>query len=294
MHRSIIIASVIASLSLGACATPQQAGLPQQQMPFHAARGSLGSASIYSTEDSEYSYSKGGKGLSVPHRVHHTDAVDLIVRPDAITVEFAIRDVRPTSPEALAATRKTSADILDQVNKATGGTASQVLRGVAAMKVFRPGEPDEKGIRHREFAGVEVTVDGLIEVTMAKELGFWERSQLFVTMLELTTRIAEQAESKDEPLRTVSFETPTPSVKDPEAYRATLTERWVAQARAFAVLAQAKESPLVLVDCLPPQTITQVKTSLEEVTLQLPLNCHIDVADRRGTSPPARPKTREE
>ena len=269
--------AIIATLLVGACATPKQYGAAQQQMPFNAFPRSSDSASSLEAGDREFSYSKG-KGLSVPRRSRNTDAVDLVVRPDVITAEFAIRDVRPTSPEALAAARKTGAELLDQINKVTGGAAFAKPKGVAAMKVFRSGKPDEQGHRHKEFAGVEVTVDGLIEVPLPKELDFWARSQLFVTLLEQTTRISQEAESEDEPLRGVSFENITPAVKDPEAYRPALTERWVAQARAFAAAAQAKDTPLVLVDCAPPHTISQTQSSLEEVTLQLAMSCRIDVA----------------
>jgi hypothetical protein len=136
--------------------------------------------------------------------------------------------------------------------------------------------------------GVEVTVDGLVEVLLRKELDFWARSQLFVTLLDLTTRLSEAAESKDEPLRGVSFDNITPAVKDPEAYRPALTERWVAQARAFAAAAQAKDAPLALVDCAPSQAISQTQSSLEQVTLQLGMSCRIDVAGapaRAGRAP---------
>ena len=283
MYRSAIVASLV----IGACATPKQYGAAQQQMPFNDFPRSSGSASSLDAGDSEFSYSKG-KGLSVPRRSRSTDAVDLVVRPDVITAEFAIRDVRPTSAEALAAARKTNAEVLDQINKATGGAASAKPRGVAAMKVFRNGPADEHGLRRKEFVGVEVTVDGLIEVPLPKELDYWARSQLFVTMLELTTRISQEAESKDEPLRGESFENITPAVKNPEAYRSALTERWVALARAFAVAAQAKEAPLALVDCAPPHAISQTQSSLEEVTLQLDMSCRIDVAGapvRAGSAP---------
>jgi hypothetical protein len=284
--------AIVATLVLGACATPRQYGAAQQQMPFNALPRSSASASSVEAGDSEFSYATG-KGLSVPRRGRSTDAVNLVVRPDVITAEFAIRDVRPTSPEALAAARKTSAEVLEQINKATGGAPSAKLRSVAAMKVFRNGKPDEQGLRHKEFVGVEITVDGLIEVPLRKEFDFWARSQLFVTMLELTTRLSEAAESKDEPLRGVSFENITPAVKDPEAYRPALTERWVAQARAFAAAAQAKDAPLALVDCAPPQAISQTQSSLEEVTLQLGMSCRLDVAGApaRAGRAPATPAT---
>lgn len=48
------------------------------------------------------------------------------------------------------------------------------------------------------------------------------------------------------------FEGIGPAVKDPQAYRPQLAERWVAQTRAFATLAQAKDSALALVSSPRP------------------------------------------
>jgi hypothetical protein len=51
------------------------------------------------------------------------------------------------------------------------------------------------------------------------------------------------------------------------------------------VLAQAKDSPLALVDCAPPRSITQTRVSIDEVTLQLAVSCRLDVpAARAGKS----------
>ena len=283
MKRSAVIVLV----ALGACATPQQqVGAPQQQMPFNAfPRPHASGTSSFSAGD-DYTFASKGKGLSVPRRGRNTDAVDLVVRPDAITAEIAIREVRPSSPAALDAARRTSAEVFEQLGKALGRPATFKTRGVAAEKVVREGN----------FVGVVVTVDGLVEVDLPSDLDFWQRSQLFITMLEATATISKDSRSKDEPLRAVSFEDITPAVKNPEDYRAKLTERWVAQARAFAALAQAKESPLSLVDCAPPRAISQVRSSLEEVTLQLAVSCRIDVAGRRSTRPtaPGRPSAVDE
>jgi hypothetical protein len=64
-------------------------------------------------------------------------------------------------------------------------------------------------------------------------------------------------------------------VKNPESYRAKLTEQWVQRAHAFAAAAQAREAPLHLLDCAPPGDIIQKQRSLEEVSLSLAVNCRL-------------------
>ena len=268
MARSLMLVSLV----LGACATPKQTSYgAQQALPFTEKSRAYGSASSSSIESGEEWYGKGGKGLAVPHRARNIDAVDLVVRPDVITAEVAVREVRPTSQEALAAARATSAEVFEHLGKTLGKVPSFQPRGVAAEKV----------VRHGEYVGVVVTVDGLVEISLPAELDFWARSQLFIRVMESTAAIADEVEStgsKGEPLRSVRFESLGPAVKDPEAYRPQLTERWVAQTRAFATLAQAKDSPLALVDCAPPRSITQTRASIDEVTLQLAVTCRLDVA----------------
>lgn len=277
MRQSAARSLIFVSLALGACATPRQTSYgAQQAFPFTEKPRAYGSVSSASVDSGEDWYGKSGKGLAVPHRARNTDAVDLVVRPDVITGEFAVREVRPTSQEALAAARATSAEIFERLGKVLGKAPSFLPRGVAAEKV----------VRHGAHVGVVVTVDGLVEIELPAELDFWARSQLFIRVMESTAAIANEVdanevESKDEPLRSVRFESLGPAVKDPEAYRPQLTERWVAQTRAFATLAQAKDSPLDLVDCAPPRSITQTRASIDEVTLQLAVTCRLDVAGSR-------------
>jgi len=273
MRQSTVRSSLLVSLVLvGACATPKQASYSAQPatqaVPFTENPRAYSSASTSSVDSGDEWYGKGAKGLSVPHRARNTDAVDLVVRPDVIAGEFAVREVRPTSQEALAAARATSAEVFARLGKTLGQAPSFQPRGVAAEKVVRRGQ----------YVGVVVTVDGQVEIELPAELDFWARSQVFIRVMESTAAIANEVESKDEPLRSVKFEGMGPAVKDPEAYRPQLTERWVAQTRAFATLAQAKDSPLAPVDCAPPRSITQTRASIDEVTLQLAVSCRLDVA----------------
>ena len=274
---------ILSGLFLSGCASRQQTHPPYgfEQQPFAPSSPARSSFSGVRNPYDEDAY-PGGKHLAVPRRGRATDAVDLVVRPDVITAEFAVREVRTTPDEALAAARAGAADVIDRLTKATGGALSIRLRGVEAEKVIRPHEGPP------EFIGAVVTVDGLLEVELPGAFDFWARSQLFINLLELTARISNDARSKDEPLRAVKFEDITPAVKNPEAYRGPLTERWLAQARAFATLAQSKDAPLALVDCAPPRAISQTHASLEEVTLQLALNCRIDVANPSPTRTPVK------
>jgi Protein of unknown function (DUF541) len=254
---------------MGACATPHGQSEPAQQMaPFSAANG-MSAVSSYSSGSDVYSdveYVSKGKGLSVPHRERPTDGVVLVVRPDLLTAEFAVREVRPTSDAALEAAKASAAAVTAALAQATGNTSTTKLRGMTITKV----------IRNKQPIGVAVTVDGALEVPLPKELDFWARQRLYVAVLEATARLADSSHTQEEPLRAVSFENPEPGLKDPEAFRAELTDRWVARARAFASAAQSKDAPLSLVDCVPPAAITQLRQSLEEITLQLAVTCRLD------------------
>src|SRR4051812_17086967 len=111
MGRIVIGAVVV----MAACATPQAQyqGVPQQMEPFRTASGPS-PVSAYSSSRDEYSdveYVSKGKGLSVPHRERSDDGVMLVVRPDLLTGEFAVREVRPTSDAALDAAKASAADV---------------------------------------------------------------------------------------------------------------------------------------------------------------------------------------
>jgi hypothetical protein len=138
-----------------------------------------------------------------------------------------------------------------------------------------------------------VVVTGAIEVDLPGEWDFWSRSQLFITLDEVTAAIADAAKN---PASTVRFDNLTAALKNPELYRPLLIERWVAQARGFSTQAQTKDAPLALVNCTPPGPVTQVPISVEEARLQLAVNCRIDLAPVLSRpvepSPPPAPQRR--
>jgi hypothetical protein len=252
-----------------ACMTPraQTQGMPQMA-PYNGDNG-MSALSSYSSGGEEYSdvdYVSKAKGLSVPHRERLADGVLLVVRPALLTAEFAVREVRPTSAAALEAAQASAANVTSTLAHATGNTSATKLRGMSIAKV----------IRNKQPVGVAVTVDGALEVPLPKELDFWGRQRLYVAVLEATAWLTESIHTPGEPLGAVRFENLQPGLKDPEAFRGELTERWVARARAFASAAQSKDAPLSLVDCTPPGTVTQSRQSLEELTLQLAVTCRLD------------------
>lgn len=260
---------------VGCSVTQTPAGQAVPQMVAYPSTSPTSSySSSYSDEYSEVEFSgKSGKGLSVPHRGRGDDAVEVIARPDLLTAEFAIREVKPTIDDALAATKAMSAQVSAALAQLAGGAASLKPRGTAVAQVMRKQQP----------VGVSVTIDGLLEVKIGKDLDFWGRSRLYAALLETAARLAASAHSDAEPLRALRIEDVQPAVQNLEDYRPQLMERWIARARAFAVLAESKGAPLSLVDCAPPGPVTAARMSLEEAALRLAITCRVDTRTRESS-----------
>jgi hypothetical protein len=224
-----------------------------------------------SISGSGYSASLGsaafsGSDLPVPQR--GAVKADLVVRPDMIIIEFALREVDADPQKAVAAVQATAADVAARLKQATSGAASMKMCGTSVAPVSS-GKADDDAT---EYA---VTVDGSIEVRLTPELDYWARSRLLAAIAQVTKGFAEAARAAKE-RRGANFQAPRVAVKDPEAYRAKLSERWVERARAFAAAAQAGAAPLHLLDCAPPGEIEQRPISLEEIGLSLAVSCRLD------------------
>ncbi|AKT37825.1 hypothetical protein [Chondromyces crocatus] len=195
---------------------------------------------------------------------------DLVVRPDALELGFALRETAADAQRAVAAAQAAVSEVEKRVEEATGGAATVRMCGVASAP-YAPGkaEGDKKG-------EVSVTVDGTIEVPLAASLDYWARARLLAALTQVTREL--QKASTDDGRKGASFEVPRPVVKEAEAHRAALTERWVRRVRAFAEVAQGGTVPLHIVDCAPPGGIEQQVLSLEEVALSLAIACRLDAA----------------
>ena len=203
---------------------------------------------------------------------------DLVVRPDALVVDVTLGATDPEPRKALAITQALSADLLAQLQRASGGAAALKMRGTSVVPIgtVKSKQPDDG--RPDPDAAFEVKTDGTLEVALAQELDYWKRSELLITVAQTirTFARANEVQPDDEKHeRRVMFGHSRVIVRDPEAFRAQLIERWVARARAFAAAVQSNEAPLHIPDCVPPGEIVQREHSLEEVGLHLTVTCRL-------------------
>lgn len=215
----------------------------------------------------------GVSDLSVPHRGEARG--EIVVRPDTVSIVFALREKHPDAQQALANLEAATADLDRRLKEVTGGAASVRMCGVAIRR-------DAGGKSADAEAGpATVLVDGSIDVRLAPELDYWKRARMLAAIakvtdaLEAAFRGAKDEEAKTE--RVARFNEPVVTVKDLEAHRAKLAERWVKRARAFGDAAQTAVAPLHLIDCQVPAQIEQRVISLEEIGLSLPMTCRLDV-----------------
>jgi hypothetical protein len=229
---------------------------------------------------SPYSSSMGSSSMSAPSApaVPNRAAVqaDLVIRPDVLVLGFALKETDADPQRALAAAHAAANDLAHRLGEATAGAAAIKMCG-AAFHPAGTGKSDE------EPAATSAVVDGEIEVRLAPDLDYWARSRLVAAITQLTREVTAAAGAAKDGRRGASFEAPSARVKDPEAHRAALTDRWLRRARSFAEAAQAAQAPLLLLDCAPPGAIDQRAISLEEVGLSLSVACRLDAL-------PGRPK----
>ena len=195
----------------------------------------------------------------------------MVVRPDALVMEVTLRTTDTDPKKALAAAQVLSADLWEQLQRATSGASTIKMCGTSINPINRVKQLDPSAI-------FEVKTEGTIEVTLAQDLDYWKRSELLITVAQTIRAFARAREGQpadQQHERQVTFGRSRVIVRDPEAFRAKLTERWVARARAFAAAAQGNEAPLSILDCAPPGEIVQKEQSLEEVGLYLAVSCRL-------------------
>jgi hypothetical protein len=125
-----------------------------------------------------------------------------------------------------------------------------------------------------------VTVDGSVEVPLTADANYWTRARLLTSLVQASSdpKPLVPPAPEDQPQLESAFGAPEVKVRNPDAYRGELVKRWIERARAFAKLAESEKTPLHLVNCEPPQAISQTHLSIEQVGLTLPVQCRIDVA----------------
>ena len=79
----------------------------------------------------------------------------------------------------------------------------------------------------------------------------------------------------------VASDGPRTRVHDAESFRGPLLKLWAKRARDLAAEAQSAAAPLQITDCQSPGRVEQRPVSLEEVGLNLSVNCRLDVLLKR-------------
>jgi hypothetical protein len=222
----------------------------------------------------------GGDGFSAPQR--QPARGELVVRPDAIVIVFAVKETNPDAQKAIASLQAFTADIARRFQEATSGASSMKMCGASVQPISKGKAKDS------EVTEYAVIVDGSIEIALAPEQDYWARSRLIAALSLVTRAIASPApppaaeDAKEPPpAPAVRFDEPQILVKDPEIHRAKLTERWIKRARDLAAAAQDPAAPLHLMDCAPPAPIEQRPISLEEIALSLAMTCRVDTFSAR-------------
>lgn len=230
---------------------------------------SLLSSSSYSAPSSP-SFS----GPSSPSIPHHDTRGDLIVRPDLVCVSFVLRLDGPDAKASLAMLENAARAVQERFGAATNGQATTTMLGVSIS-------PTHAGkAKSDEPPKFVVTVDGSVEVPLAADANYWTRARLLSSLVQTASdpKPLVPPAPEDQPQLDSAFGAPEVKVKNPEAFRAELVKRWVERTRTFAKAAESEKAPLNLVNCDPPQAISQTPISIEQVGLSLPVQCRIDVA----------------
>lgn len=222
---------------------------------------------------SSYSAPSSFSGPSGPSIPSHDSRGDLVVRPDLACVPFVLRLEGPDPKTVLATLEKATQVVQDRFSTATNGQATTTMLGAHVATV---GTGKAKSDEPSTFV---VTVDGSVEVPLALDANYWARARLLTSLVQASSDSKPLVPAPEgQPQLDSAFGAPEVKVKNPEAYRAELVKHWVERTRAFAKAAESDKAPLNLLNCDPPQAITQTPISIEQVGLSLPVQCRVDVA----------------
>ena len=255
--RSFVLCA--ATLFLAACGG---SGYPEPSTP------SLLSSSSYSGSSSSFS------APSAPSIPRHESHGDLVVRPDLVCVSFVLRLDGPDTKTILATLEKATQAVQERFAAATNGQSTTTMLGVNISPL------NNRKVKSDEPAKFVVTVDGSVEVPLAADANYWARARLLSSLVEAATdnKPLVPPAVEDQPQLDSAFGAPEVKVRNVETHRSELVKRWVERMRAFAKAAESDKAPLNLVNCDPPQAISQTHISIEQVGLTLPAQCRIDVA----------------
>ncbi len=211
---------------------------------------------------------------SSPSIPSHDTHGDLIVRPDLVCVPFVLRLDGTDAKVVIAKLEQASLVLRERFVAATDGQATMTMLGV---HISTHNDNSANGEPQRKFV---VTVDGSVDVPLAADANYWARARLLSSLVEAATDnkpLVSPLPNGHQELES-AIGAPQVKVRNVETHRPELVKRWVERMRAFAKAAESDNAPLNLVNCDPPQAISQTHISIEQVGLTLPAQCRIDVA----------------
>jgi hypothetical protein len=241
--RSITLLSTVV-LTLVSCAR-----MPESEPSFTP------SASAYSA-----SFSEGSQSFAIPE--HQPIVADVVVRPDFLALNFAVRSTGKNADEALAKAKEEVASIAEKMKELAGAGTGVRPCGFRSERIS---EESAKAI-----------VDGVVEIPLDSTTDYWSRAALMSKINALTTPpvAPPKKEAEEETAKAIiGFSAPRFLVRDPEKHRAELMKKWVERAKAFS---EATGGGLRFKNCEPPAAIAQSPISFEEIALSLRMACQLD------------------
>lgn len=219
------------------------------------------SAPSFAPASSAYSapFSEASQSFAVP--AHEPIFADVVVRPDLLAMNFAVRSAGKSPEEALAAAKAEVEAIRGKMASFGGGVAVRLC----GFRSERDAEEKARAI-----------VDGVVEIPLEASADYWARAAMTAKISALNAPPEPPSKKTLEEGSITAFSAPKFLVRDPEKYRAELTKKWVERARVFAQHAEEGRAPLSLVRCEPPQQIAQSAISFEEIALSLRMVCQLD------------------
>lgn len=204
------------------------------------------------------------RGPSAPAPARGTPpAASVVVRPDVLEVDFALRivvDDPDVGVRTLAETTKTIEARFGEV--VPKGALTLRMRAMNVEPVHASGKAKRDSA---EPAPVTVTADGRLVVALAPSQDYWERSHLAARMKAAADRLAVHS--------VVGFGHIEPHVRSPEAVRAELAQRWASHRKQSAREVQAGDGVLAREVCAPAARVVERIVSFEEIELTLPIEC---------------------
>lgn len=189
----------------------------------------------------------------------------LVVRPDLVRVAFSARIEEPDSGKAVAILEAAFTALTRELGAALPGSVV-VMRGLE----WQP----EARLKSRGSGGDGVPfATGHLEVPLTDAQGYWARARVLAALNILTQAAVSHGHAR-KPALEVSFGAPLLLVRDAEAHRAALIQRWLERVRQLVELAEASRvcGSLQLRECAAPGPVTQHPISLEEIELRLALD----------------------